>query len=399
MAAAAPRPDPVGMPKTRCRLVSLPRIALLLTAVAILFASLADTSFAASHATKPHKAIHASHKSVPTKKAHTDGSLPAQGIFDSCSISADLSTCEQDLQNIHAAGMQVAVLDPAGASLAQISAFATYAQSIGMSIMWELNDPGFWGGAWIGSSAAADWPSFSSGCNCSDTTQVLDYMIQFLGSQSSTYGYYAADDWTLTPAQRGGLTQYVNQIKAADPNHMVMIGSAEGDGTTYYSTGATIGNEIYPETTQSLMPYGSNTQMWQSIQQSIGQDQHAATSAGTSSAFILQAFTFGDNIWDGEAVGVCTASMSPAHCASLLQYPSASVQLELRNLVLQNAAPKLILWYTYAQASQGARWADLAGVVKAQYPASATAARAKGTRRASRKHGARRHSVGHTLAA
>jgi hypothetical protein len=177
-----------------------------------------------------------------------------------------------------------------------------------------------------------------------------------------------------------------------------MVGSAQGQGTTYYSTGATIGNEIYPQTTSSLMPYANNLATWQSVQQSVGQDQRAATQAGSSSAFILQAFSFGDNLSDGEAVGACTAAMSESQCASLLQFPSANVELELRNQALENAHPKLILWYTYSQASQGSHWADLSSVVKAQYPASATVARAKGTRTVSRKHGARRRSVGHTLA-
>jgi hypothetical protein len=387
------------MPKNRCRLARLTRTALLLTTIAVAFATQAASSFAASHAAKPRKVTHSSHKSVATKKARTVGALPAQGIFDSCSISSNLTTCEQDLQQMHQAGMQVAVMSIQGDSTAVLTSYASYAQSIGMSVMWEINDPGFWGGAWIGSSAAADWGSFSSACSCTDTAQVLSSMIQFLGSLPATYGYYAADDWTLTPSQKGGLKQYVSEIKAVDPGHMVMIGSAQGDGTTYYSTGATIGNEIYPETTRSLMPYSSNLGMWQSVQQSVGQDQRAATQAGTSSAFILQAFTFGDNIWDGEAVGACTAAMTQTQCASLLQYPSASVQLELRNLVLQNAAPKLLLWYTYGEASQGNRWADLTSVVRAQYPVSATTARAKHAHKASRKHGARRRSVGHTLAA
>ena len=386
------------MPKNRC-LARVTRIALLLTTIAVAFATQAASSFAASSAAQPRGITHSSHKSVATKKARTAGAIPAQGIFDSCSISSDLTTCEQDLQQMHQAGMQVAVMSIQGDSTAQLTSYASYAQSIGMSVMWEINDPGFWGGAWIGSSAAADWSSFSSACGCTDTAQVLSSMIQFLASMPATYGYYAADDWTLTPSQKDGLKQYVSEIKAVDPNHMVMIGSAQGDGTTYYSTGATIGNEIYPETTRSLMPYSSNVGMWQSVQQGIGQDQRAATRAGTSSAFILQAFTFGDNIWDGEAVGVCTAAMTQAQCASLLQYPSASVQLELRNLVLQNAAPKLILWYTYGEASQGNRWADLSSVVRAQYPVSASTARAKHARKAPRKHGARRRSVGHTLAA
>lgn len=399
MAVFLPHPDPVTMPKTRCRLVHLARTVLLLSAFAVLFSTQASTSLAASRAAKPHKIKYSSHKSIATKKAHDVGSLPAQGIFDSCSLSSSLATCEQDLLQMKQAGLQVDVVGVPGASLDEISTFSSYAQSIGMSVMWEINDPGYWGGQWVGSSAAADWPSFSSACGCTSTTQVLSYMIQFLASQPATYGYYAADDWTLTPADTAGLTQYVAEIKATDPNHMVMVGSAQGDGTTYYSSGATMGNEIYPETTQSLMPYSSNTGMWQSIQQSIGHDQQAANRAGTASAFILQAFTFGDNIWDGEAVGACTASMSQTQCASLLQYPSASVQLELRNLVLQNAAPKLILWYTYAEASQGSRWADLTSVVTAQYPVSATAARAKNMRKAARRDGARRRSVGHTLAA
>lgn len=386
------------MPKNLRPLAGLIRLSLL-TAIVALYATQAATSAAATRAAMHHKVTHASHKSAPKKRARSVGSLPAQGMFDSCSLNSSMSTCEQDLLQMQQAGLRVVVMSAQWDTTGEISTYAAYAQSIGMSVMWELNDPGFWGGAWIGASAAGDWSSFSTACGCAATTQVLNYIIQFLSQLPATYGYYAADDWTLTPAQKGGLTQYVDEIKAADPSHMVMVGSAQGDGTTYYSTGATIGNEIYPETTQSLMPYSSNVQTWQSIQQSIGQDQHAATKAGTSSAFILQAFTFGDNIWDGEAVGVCTAAMSQSQCASLLQYPSAAVQLELRNLAIQNAQPKLILWYTYGQASQGSRWADLTSTVNAQFPVSASAARGKVAHKSSRRHGARRRSVGHTLAA
>ncbi|HWF35016.1 MAG TPA: hypothetical protein VG295_06580, partial [Solirubrobacteraceae bacterium] len=246
------------MPKILARLA---RIALLLTAIAVVVSTQAATSFASSRAAKPRKVTHASHKSVASKKTHAVGSLPAQGIFDGCDLSNGLTTCEQDLLQIKQAGLQVVVMSAQWDTTDEISAYATYAQSIGMSVMWELNDPGYWGGAWIGSSAAGDWSSFSTACGCTSTTQVLNYIIQFLSQLPATYGYYAADDWTLTTAQKGGLTQYVDEIKALDPSHMVMVGSAQGDGTTYYSTGATIGNEIYPETTQSLMPYSSNVQM------------------------------------------------------------------------------------------------------------------------------------------
>ena len=322
-----------------------------------------------------------------SRRAQNAGPLPAEGIFASCALDTTLTTCEQELAQVHAAGMQVAVVSMQGASLAEMSAYAAYAQSVGVSLMWQINDPGFWGGAWIGASAAADWSQFSAACGCTDTPQVLQYMIQWLGALPATYGYYAADDSTLTRSQLPGLTQYVAAIRAADPNHMIMVGSSEGQGTTYYSSGATIGNEIYPVTTTSLLPYSANVATWQAIQQGVQQDARAAAQTGTATAFILQAFTFGDNLWDGQAVGVCTASMSQEQCASLLEYPSAAVQLELRNEVLQYGHPKLILWFNYNEASQGNRWAALSSVVQAPYPVSASAARARRskTRRALRR--------------
>jgi hypothetical protein len=361
------------MPKFRCRRARLSRIAVLLVAIAVTFATSAAVGLAAT----------------PAARAHAAGSLPLEGIFDSCSLNSSLTTCEQDLLQMHQAGLQVAVVSAAWDTPDEISTYASYAQSIGMSVMWELNDPGFWGGAWIGSSAAGDWPAFSAACGCTATTDVLNYLIGFLAGLPATYGYYAADDWTLTPSQKGGLKQYVSEIQGVDPNHMVMVGSSQGQGSTYYSSGATMGNEIYPVTTASLMPYGSNLATWDGVQQSAGQDQRLATRSGTQTAFILQAFTFGDNLDDGEAVGVCTAAMTPAHCASLLQYPSEAAQLELRNAVLLNSHPKLILWYTFAQASQGDTWNALTNVVNAPYPVSATAARARHTSRATREHPSR----------
>lgn len=350
--------------------------------VLILAAALMVEARSALALTRPLNAqlqAHGTRQQTAHGSVRSAAAAPAQGIFDSCQLSSALATCEQDLTQMHAAGMQVAVVGLQGDSLSQIATYAAYAQSVGMSVMWEINDPGFWGGAWIGASAAADWSQFSAGCGCTGTTQVLQYMIQWLAALPATYGYYAADDSTLRRSQLPGLTQYVSAIRAADPNsaHMIMVGSSEGQGTTYYSSGATIGNEIYPETTTSLLPYGPNIATWQTIQQGVQQDARAAAQNGTASAFILQAFTFGDNIWDGEAVGVCTASMSQAQCASLLMYPSAAVQLALRNEVMRYASPKLLLWYTYSEASQGGRWAGLSSVVQAPYPVSASAARAK----------------------
>lgn len=374
------------MPKNRSRVARLARIAMVFMAAAAMFSALATTGIASARTPLKAKTADA------TKKAHVAGTLPAEGIFDNCQIGTNLTICEQDLLSMHQAGLRVAVVGFQGDSLSDLSAYAGYAQSIGMSIMWEINDPGFWGGAWIGSSAAADWAPFSSACGCTDTTQVLDYMIQWLGALPATYGYYAADDEVISPAEQGGLTQYVSEIKALDATAMVMVGSAVSQGTTYASTGATLGTEIYPETSGDLMPVASNQSMWDGIQQSVAQDQRAANQYGTQSAFILQAFTFGDNLTDGQDVGVCNAGMSSTQCAGLLSYPSAATQLQLRNEVLEHAHPKLILWYTFSESyGQADRWSGLTNAVDAPYPAIATIARAKHSK-GHEKHRAKRHS-------
>ena len=386
------------MPKQRSRVARLVSIALLLGALIAIFSMQGGSALAASNrSASPGPRL--AKRSLSRNQAHSAGGIPAQGMFDTCALSQSLPACERDLAQMHQAGMQVAVISVLGDSLAQIQSYAAYAQSIGMSVMWAINDPGYWGGTWIGSGAAGDWNQFSADCGCSGNTQVLDHMIRWLAALPATYGYYAADDSLLTPGQLGGLRQYVDEIKAVDPSHMVMVGSNQGQGTTYYSTGATIGNEIYPETTSSLLPYGRNLAAWQSVQQSVSEDQRAATRAGTPAAFILQAFSFGDSLGDGEAVGVCTAKMSQSQCASLLRYPEAAVQLELRNQVLEHAHPKLILWFTFNQANQGDHWSGLAHAVNASYPATAGAARAKRARKLAHKRRHRRRaqqrSTGH----
>jgi hypothetical protein len=374
------------MPKNPSGISRLARNVVIFMAIIAPFGALATTGVASA------STQHAAKTAYAAKKAHISGTLPAEGIFDGCEISTELTTCEQDLLNMHQAGLQVAVISFQWASLADLSSYANYAQSIGMSVMWAINDPGFWGGAWAGSSAAADYAGFSTACSCTDATQVLDYIIQWLGALPATYGYYAADNEVIFPGERGSLTQYVSEIKALDPSAMVMIGSAVSQGTTYASTGATLGTEIYPETTGSIMPVGSNQETWGGVQRSITQDQRAANQYGTPSAFILQAFTFGDNLTDGEAVGVCNAGMSTAQCAGLLDYPSASTQLQLRDEVLEHAHPKLILWYTFSESyGQGDRWSGLSNAVDAPYPTAATAARAKHTKGHTKRR-AKRHS-------
>jgi hypothetical protein len=78
--------------------------------------------------------------------------------------------------------------------------------------------------------------------------------------------------------------------------------------------------------------------------------------------------------------------MSEATCANKLHYHSAATQLQLRNEVLENAHPKLIIWYTFDQARNGNHWASLRNVINAPFPASATTARAAHSKSKTKGH-------------
>src|SRR5205807_7542921 len=114
----------------------------------------------------------------------------------------------------------------------------------------------------------------------------------------------------------------------------------------YQSMADMLGQELYPVTTDSILPVG-NQQPWTTINATAADAQSSADGAGKPSAFILQAFSWGDNLSDGLGIGACTLSDTLTSCWARLRYPSPQEQLALRNAVLSNAHPTLILWYSF----------------------------------------------------
>ena len=333
--------------------------------------------------------------------------VPLEGTFENCPLAIAMGTCLQRLQVMQQGGMNVVVFSPKGDTLPELEQYATAAHALGMSIMWSTSDPGFWQQPTSVLPESIYFAAFAQACGCSQNGQILSYMIRWLSALPATYGYYAADDSVLSPGDGAAIAGYVAAIKAADPNHTVMIAAAQqSEANAYVHTADLVGDEVYPVTSSSLMPAGQHLADWQSVQQSASDEQRAANSAGKQSAFILQAFTFGDNLSDGEAVGACTAAMSQLLCYHQLQYPSPAAQLQLRNEILEHAHPKLLLWWsfqgTYGQvgndlysifptgATAASRWAGLSAAVRAPLPVSASAASARKRSRRARELAARR---------
>lgn len=310
---------------------------------------------------------------------------PLEGIFENCPLDSSMSLCTQRLAAMHAGGIRVVVVSAETGSLSALAEYAATARGLGMSVMWELSNPGWWQQPPTSTGMAGYFPAFAAGCGCSENGPLLAYLIGWLGALPGTYGYYAADDSMLSSGDRAGVVAYVSQIKQRDPRHTVLIGSfGLGQAQEYEGIADLIGDEIYPLKTTSLLPVDAHDGAWNSIVQTATRAQQMAAAAHRQSAFILQAFTWGDNLDDGSAVGACSQGESKWSCYASLRYPSRGEQLQLRNEILLHAHPKLILWWsfpgTYGQAGDdtysiyptgtqaASRWAGLSAAIKAPMP-------------------------------
>jgi hypothetical protein len=311
--------------------------------------------------------------------------LPPEGIFENCNLTSQMPTCVQRLQVMHQGGFQIVVIPTSYAAPSVLADYAAAANSLGMSVMWEIGNQGWWSDPATSTSMSGYYGGFAALCGCEENGPLLAYLAHWLGQLPGTYGYYAADDTMLGPGDQAGMASYVAAIKQADPAHTLMIASADENQTsTYVRMADVIGTEIYPFTTDSLMPVTAHQDEWDAIAQWAGDAQQAAGGAGKESAFILQAFTWGDNLSDGQTIGACTTADTPLSCYGKLQYPTSAEQLQLRNEILLHARPKLILWWSFpgtdgdvtgdtysiypSGAAAAVRWSGLAAAVQAPFP-------------------------------
>ncbi len=99
--------------------------------------------------------------------------LPAEGVFESCSLDTEMPTCLGRLHAMHQGGMQVVVITAWAGSLDSLRAYAAAAQSLGMSVIWELSDPSWWRDPATSTGAAGQFPAFATGCGCDQNGPLL----------------------------------------------------------------------------------------------------------------------------------------------------------------------------------------------------------------------------------
>ena len=258
---------------------------------------------------------------MATAKAQT-GLLP-QGLYDSCSLSS--SACLSRLDTMGQAGFKLVInYQGCGGGSAQ-TVYANLAQQDGMKVIWDF-----------------------SGCQgTSDST--IQQEVNIVKNHPATWGYYIGDE---NPSREARRVQHIsNTIHAADPNHprlMVHMNSAK-NLIPFVNSAEVLALDYYPIGDYSGQKAADETGKVAAGLQSLA-DQN-----GKQSGMVLQAFSWQDYLDE----------YSPLHP----RYPTREEMRMMRDAVIANSKPALILWYSYSNLTKTAPatfWPDLVGAALGQ---------------------------------
>ena len=305
----------------------------------------AATAEKGAHQKRSH--IHRSGHTHP-KAGVADAGGPLEGVFDDCPLYSELTVCEQRLQLAGQAGFQVLVLPLNDAqTYGQLQAYASVASTAGVKIMYDISNPNLWESS-LDSPGQSDYSILPIANSSTTNGAYITQLVQELLALPATYGFYMADDSMVEPGDLQGLENESNLIhQVAGKNVPVVISASASQGTSEQAAANFLASELYPVTSQANLPVNKNLALWNGVQSQIQQAQKAATAHGDGSAFILQGFTFGDNVIDGQAVGTCSQEENPQKCYQANAYPSPALQHLLLSAVEQftDDQAKLVLWY------------------------------------------------------
>ena len=254
-----------------------------------------------------------------------------QGLFEECRIYN--SSCLADLKKIAGGGFKL-VLNYNSlirSSAQQLIAYANQARADKIKLIWPMNGPWFWDGTDLRSY----YPVLASTCACTDNTSFIRYFINLVKNHAATWGYYVGDE--LHASVHAQWKTFATLVHQADPRHprLFIAGTlanahSNPDLLTFADGDEVVGQDFYPIGVHYLVPYTQT-----------GAVAHAAQSladrARRQSAMVLQAFS-----WQQD--------YPPARCMPYPQcapYPTKDQMHQMLIMTLQNAHPRLVLWYSY----------------------------------------------------
>jgi hypothetical protein len=239
-----------------------------------------------------------------------------------------------------------------GGSAEQLVAYAQQAQTLGMKVIWPMNNPAFWNGT----DVRRYFPNLARTCVCSDNDDFIQYVVNLVKNLPGTWGYYVGDEVS---------TAYHRQVEAlAD-----LIGRLDSSHRRLYVAGAdsaSLGASLAPfaDTADVLgadyYPIGT-TQPIEAIADIATSVQAIASQHNKQMMMVLQAFS-----WAQYPHEEWRCSPFPG-CAP---FPTKNEMQHMRDLVLRYSHPQLILWYSYYDIFRSdnpiAHWTDLVAAANRQ---------------------------------
>jgi hypothetical protein len=253
--------------------------------------------------------------------------LPPQGVYEQCGpASSGESVCLGRLDQIRAAGFDVVLNYTLWyASADQLKSYIDHAHALGMQVIIPLNYKAWRDGV---TDLKAAYRYLAPTCGCNDNAGFSSYAIGLVKDLPGTWGYYIGDE------NDAGSTNLVRslgeRVKALDPvrPHLYIAFANQAQSTTnlapYASVADLVGVDYYPigtrDTPSGLSPIATDA-------------QRMATGAGKQTAVVLQAFNWNQY-----------AGFSSPETA---RWPTGGEMRQLRDIVMANSDPNLILWYSY----------------------------------------------------
>ena len=278
--------------------------------------------------------------------------LPPQGLYEECP-PADGARCLARLTQMASAGFELVLnynlLDgPAD----KVVAYAQQAHTLGMKVIWPMNNPVFWNGT----DVRRYFSDLARTCACSDNDGFIQYLVNLVKNLPGTWGYYVGDE--VPSAYRRQVEALADLIGRLDPSHgRLYVAGADSISlgaplAPFADTADVLGADYYPiGTTQSIEATAEIATSVQAI----------ASRHNKQSMMVLQAFS-----WAQYPHEESRCSPFP-DCAS---FPTKNDMQQMRDLVLRYSHPQLILWYSYYDIFRSdnpiAHWTDLVAAADPQ---------------------------------
>jgi hypothetical protein len=261
------------------------------------------------------------------------------GIFASCPPSE--SACFARLGVARGMGFEL-LLNMGGLASGPEAArqYAADAEALGMNIAWPLSDESWWlHFDPAGTNLLYAHQAWADACGCTDNQGLVEYVVSTLASFPNTWGWYAADDLSIrSPDRVDDVTAWTQRLKQLAPGTSTVI-AVWDNLATYRDAADYVAQESYPFGLPRGL--GSTTP----LEDVAALARHTQRATPGRASFILQAFSWGDNMWDAQATGGCSHGETPAECLPQFRYPTAREQRQQRQTILLNSQPALMLWY------------------------------------------------------